>query len=67
MRFQRFSLENYVQTHLAWGLALVATGKAADGETHIKLHCERFGIDRDAPLLRRAETEAARYATVPRR
>jgi hypothetical protein len=26
MRFRRFSLENYFQTHLAWGLSLIAVG-----------------------------------------
>ena len=62
MTFRRFSLENYVQTHLAWGLGLVAIGLPAEGETHISLFCAQRGIDRNDPLLRKAETEAARYA-----
>jgi hypothetical protein len=65
MTFRRFSLENYVQTHLAWGLGLVAIGQNAEGEAHISLFCEQRGVDRNDPLLRRAETEAARYAATP--
>ena len=35
MRFRRFSPENYTQTHLAWGLSLIALGEAAEGERHL--------------------------------
>src|SRR5580704_12524679 len=36
MKFRRFSLENYVQTHLAWGLCLMAVGEAEEGERHLE-------------------------------
>jgi hypothetical protein len=65
MTFRRFSLENYVQTHLAWGLGLTAIGQHREGDTHISLFCAQRGIDRNDPLLRKAETEAARYAATP--
>jgi hypothetical protein len=63
--FGRFSLENYVQTHIAWGLGLVAIGKSAEGEAHIKLFCTQYGIDRKDSVLRKAENEAVRYARMP--
>jgi hypothetical protein len=62
MSFRRFSLENYAQTHLAWGLALLATAKTAEGEAHVTLFCEQHDIDRDDPVLRKAEADASRYA-----
>jgi hypothetical protein len=37
MRFQRFSLENYTQTDLAWGLSLIAIGEAPEGKRHLEL------------------------------
>lgn len=46
MRFQRFSLENYTQTHLAWALSLIAIGEPTEGERHLELFCARFSIDR---------------------
>lgn len=61
MSFRRFSLENYTQTQIAWGLALIATGKSAEGEAHIALFCEQYDIDRDDPILRKAEADASRY------
>jgi hypothetical protein len=65
MTFGRFSLENYVQTHIAWGLGLVAIGKSAEGEAHISLFCKHFGIDRKDSVLRKAEDEAVRYSRMP--
>jgi hypothetical protein len=65
MTFRRFSLENYVQTHIAWGLGLVAIGKGEEGEAHIRLFCERNVIDRNDPLIRKAEAEAIRYGATP--
>lgn len=62
-RFKRFSLENYVQTHIAWGLGLLAIERTMEGEEHIRLFCDRFGLDRKDPLLREAEIEANRYAS----
>jgi hypothetical protein len=51
MRFQRFSLENYTQTHLAWGLTLVAVGEATEGKRHLELFCASFSIDRNDRML----------------
>jgi hypothetical protein len=62
--FRRFSLENYVQTHLAWGLALIAVGEREHGEAHVKEFCERQGLDRGAPLIRKAERQAAEHAAM---
>ena len=58
MSFRRFSLENYVQTHIAWGLALIAIGEAEEGEVHLGRFCERYGIDRNERLIKKAEAEA---------
>ena len=65
MSFERFSLENYTQTHLAWGLALIAVGKQVEGESHILEFCERFGVEWSDPLLLKAEAAASGYAGVP--
>jgi hypothetical protein len=65
MRFERFSLDNYVQTHIAWGLALVAIGKAKEGEAHIRLFCEEYDIAQNDAVLCKAQAEAARYAATP--
>ena len=62
MKFRRFSLENYVQTHLAWGLCLMAVGEAEEGERHLEKYCTRFSVDRANPKLRDAECEARRIA-----
>ncbi len=58
MKFSRFSLENYIQTHIAWGLCLIATGKPEEGESHLQTYCTKFEIDRDDRILREAEREA---------
>jgi hypothetical protein len=58
MQFRRFSMENYVQTHIAWGLCLIAIGNDAEGETHIRSYCDRFEIDRNDPILRKSEVVA---------
>jgi hypothetical protein len=63
MTFQRFSLENYVQTEIAWGLALIALGRSEEGETHIAAYCEHFRVDRDDPVLSKARLAAAAYHT----
>jgi hypothetical protein len=65
MRFRRFSLENYVQTHIAWGLSLIAVGNPAEGATHLELFCDRYGIDRDDRILRQAERDATGAAETP--
>jgi hypothetical protein len=60
---QRFSLENYRQTHHAWGLGLVAIGKREEGRAHIELFCERHEVDPNDSGLRKAEEEACRFAS----
>lgn len=62
---RRFSLDNYVQTHLAWGLASVATGRRASAETHLGLFCSEHGVARDDRALRKAEAEAAAFSAPP--
>jgi hypothetical protein len=59
MKFRRFSLKNYVQTDIAWGLALIAVGRPDEGETHIAAYCQHFRVDRDDPLLDKARLAAA--------
>jgi hypothetical protein len=63
MRFQRFSLENYTQTHLAWGLSLIAIGELTEGEQHLELFCARFSIDRHDRMIRQAILTAQNVAT----
>ena len=62
IKFRRFSLENYVQTHLAWGLCLMAIGEVEEGERHLEKYCDRFSVDRTDRILREAEREAKRIA-----
>lgn len=62
MKFRRFSLESYIQTHIAWGLSLIAIGEPEEGERHLQIFCTRFSIDRVDPILRQAEQEAMRAA-----
>jgi hypothetical protein len=58
MKFKRFSLENYVQTHIAWGLSLIAIGEPDEGEKHLQTPCAIFSIDRNDRILRQAEQTA---------
>jgi hypothetical protein len=58
MVFKRFSLDNYVQTHIAWGLCLVALGKLDEAENHLQSYCSHQSVDRNDPILRQAEQEA---------
>ena len=62
MQFQRFSLENYVQTDLAWGLVLVALGQADQGQRHLDAFCEQFAIAPETAILAKARAEAAAIA-----
>ena len=62
MKFRRFSLENYVQTHIAWGLGLIAIGQAQEGEIHLQKYCTSFSIDRNDRILRAAEAAARMLA-----
>lgn len=54
LHFRRFSLENYVQTDLAWGLLLHALGEAAAGDAHLARFCGRFNVARNHPMIARA-------------
>ena len=58
----RFSLDNYLQTDLAWGLALIAIGEAGQGQRRLDNFCERTEISRDTPILLKAQNEAATIA-----
>jgi hypothetical protein len=58
MQFQRFGLDNYVQTHLAWGLVLLSLGDSMEGERHIAEFCETFEVDRDSTIIKKAEALA---------
>lgn len=62
MRYRRFSLKNYVQTDIAWGLALIAIGRSEEGEVRLRAYREHFRVRSDDPLLRKAELVAAAYA-----
>ncbi|HEX4409195.1 MAG TPA: hypothetical protein VH206_10530 [Xanthobacteraceae bacterium] len=63
MQFRRFSLENYIQTDLAWGLSLIAIGDVPEGERHLELFCTRFSIDRNDRFLQQAEATAKSIAS----
>jgi hypothetical protein len=58
MKFRRFSLSNYGQTDLAWGLALLAAGDEREGQIHIDEYCRRFEIDPKMSILQKAMMEA---------
>lgn len=58
MQFRRFSLKNYVQTDLAWGLVLVAMGQGQAGQDRLNTFCESFDLSRELPALKKAEEEA---------
>lgn len=62
MTFSRFSLANYVQTDLAWGLALLACGHEAHGCQHIDKFCDDFGIDSEAGIIQKSYVEARSIA-----
>ena len=59
MTFRRFSLDNYAQTDLAWGLALLALGQDAEGEGRVAAFSQNFGIDPEAAILQKARADAA--------
>jgi hypothetical protein len=62
MQFQRFSLENYVQTDLAWGLVLVALGQTDRGQRQLDAFCEQFAVAPETAILAKAKAEAAAIA-----
>jgi len=57
MRFRRFSLANYVQTDLAWGMLQLAIGDMEGGNNRIAAFCEQFGVDPAAAILVKAKQE----------
>jgi hypothetical protein len=60
MGFRRFSLDNYVQTDLAWGLLELATANAQMGSTRLSKFCERFGVDPACAVMTKAKAQATR-------
>lgn len=54
----RLSLENYIQTHIAWGLCLISLGKRDEAEDHLQKYCVGFSVDRNDRILRAAEQAA---------
>jgi hypothetical protein len=62
LTFQRFSLENYSQTHLAWGLVLVALGRSEEGERHLASYVEQIDIASDNLILLKAKRLAEAIA-----
>ena len=63
MTFRRFSLANYVQTDLAWGLVLLACGNEEGAAGHLEKFCDEFGIASDSSIIRKAQQEARTYST----
>jgi hypothetical protein len=58
MKWERFGPDNYVQTHLAWGLALYALGRDSEAEPHLARYCGAQDIPRSDRTLARAIEEA---------
>lgn len=63
MKYRGLTLENFIQTHIAWGLCLIAVGDAAEAEKHLDKFCTRFSIDRNDHILREAERQAHKIYT----
>ncbi|RUV07296.1 hypothetical protein EOA60_27970 [Mesorhizobium sp. M1A.F.Ca.IN.020.06.1.1] len=62
MKFKRFSLENYVQTDLAWGLILIALGRLNEGQHRLDAFCQQFAIAPGSTILANAKDEATKMA-----
>lgn len=60
--YRRFSPDNYVQTDLAWGLALFATGRPEQGQQHLARFHERFATNPNDPLIVKSLTSAKQLA-----
>lgn len=58
MTFRRFSLDNYAQADLAWGLIEIAVGRQQAGQAHLSRFCTRYGVDPAAPILAKATANA---------
>ena len=61
MTFQRFDLESYVATHLAWGLALIALGDEDQGHVHLQKFCATFDADPNDRFIQKAIADAKAY------
>ena len=62
MKFQRFTLENYVQTNIAWGLCLIGLGQWNEGEAHLENYCNEFSVERHDRILDQAIQESIKLA-----
>jgi hypothetical protein len=58
MRFVRFSLENYVQSYLGWGLTLHVLGRESEAESNLALFCARHGASPNDRMLLVAKEQA---------
>jgi hypothetical protein len=63
MTFRRFSLENYVQTDIAWGLVLISLGQPDRGHRHLDAFCKQFAIAPETAILAKAKDQAAAIAS----
>lgn len=61
--FVRFSPDNYIQTNIAWGLCLIATGEQTAGEERVNRFCDQFGFSPSTPAIAKAMSEAQRIAS----
>ena len=61
MKSRRISLENYVQSDLAWGLLELAAGDVQAGEARLGAFCERFAVNPADPILTKATHEALQW------
>jgi hypothetical protein len=59
---QRFSLANYIQTDIAWGLLLISRGREQEGHGMLAKFCEAFDIKPTNPVLLKACAEAVELA-----
>lgn len=62
IEYRRFSLDNYIQARLGWGLALLALERRDEGEDQLSRFCETHGVDRNDPFLAKAVDAAREYA-----
>jgi hypothetical protein len=56
---KRFSLDNYTQAHLAWGITLLRLGEVDKGHALVARACALHRIDGAHPILARAMAPAA--------
>jgi hypothetical protein len=63
LAFRRFGLDDYAQTHLAWGLSLIAAGRPAEAQPHLARFCGEYGAAPADPILAKAAALAAASGT----